>query len=599
MASEAVRLHLEGYTGCGFHDKAVLHAKELAKKSGGKLVVTANTVPRDEFRQWVGQESARLGAPHKTSPLVTRNGEYLGGCDDTLQWLKEFEVSVSTSGETVDRHIPENTGEFDYDVVVIGGGSGGMACSKALAGHIQGAKKVCNLDFVKPSPVGTKWGYGGTCVNVGCIPKKLYHTAALHRQTALDSEAYGQVPQAETKARPVHWEKLREEVQLYIKQLNFTSLSELRQAGGEDGGVAYKNALAKFVDPHTIECTNKKGQVEKVTARRFVLAMGGRPKYPDIPGAKEFGITSDDIFSLEKSPGETLVVGASYIALECAGFLTGIGCDTTVLMRSIPLRGFDQEMAEKICDYMQEEGTTFIRGQTPTGVTKLESGRLSVALSGGDAFECDTVLFAMGRTPDTGINLDAAGVKLADSGKVAVDKYDRTSQPHIYSIGDINEGNLELTPVAIQQGRLLASRLFDRGSQLMDLRNVATTVFTPLEYGCCGYSEEDATSRFGAENLEVYHQSFRPLEWNLPNRGDNKCFIKLICNKADSERVVGFHVLAPNAGEITQGIAVAMMCGATKASFDSTVGIHPTVAETYTTMTITKSSGKAAAAGGC
>lgn len=321
-----------------------------------------------------------------------------------------------------------------------------MACSKALAQHIDGAKRVCNLDFVKPSPPGTKWGYGGTCVNVGCIPKKLFHTAALLRQAAADSGAYGQVPKEEALARRVDWETLRGEVQLYIKSLNFASLADMRQSGGPERGVQYKNALGRFVDPHTIECTNKRGETDTITARRVVLAMGGRPKYPAIPGAREYGITSDDIFALENHPGETLVVGASYIALECAGFLSGIGAAATVLMRSIPLRGFDQECAEKICTYMEEEGTQFIRGQTPTNVEKLDSGRLRVGLSSGDVFECDTVLFAMGRVPDASINLEAAGVQLAKSGKVVADKYDRTTAPHIYSIGDINEGGWSSRP---------------------------------------------------------------------------------------------------------------------------------------------------------
>jgi len=185
------------------------------------------------------------------------------------------------------------------------------------------------------------------------------------------------------------------------------------------------------------------------------------------------------------------------------------------------------------------------------------------------------------------------------SGKVVVDKYERTSVPHIYAIGDIIEDGLELTPVAIQSARLLARRLYRGGTELMDQLNVSTTVFTPLEYGVVGYSEEDALKKFGEKNIEVYHQSFQPLEWTLPKRPNSSCFMKLVCDKADDERVVGFHVLSPNAGEITQGVGLAFQCGVKKAHFDKCVGIHPTIAEVFTTMTITKSSGDSAAAGGC
>eukprot|EP01063_Lacrimia_lanifica_P038950 TRINITY_DN840_c0_g3_i1.p1 TRINITY_DN840_c0_g3~~TRINITY_DN840_c0_g3_i1.p1 ORF type:complete len:502 (+),score=231.24 TRINITY_DN840_c0_g3_i1:70-1575(+) len=488
---------------------------------------------------------------------------------------------------------------YDYDVIVIGGGSGGMAVSKAAAKFLtppgsNSDPKVCCLDFVKPSPPGTTWGFGGTCVNVGCIPKKLFHTAAITRDVILHSPQYG-APESLGKTGDTVWEEVMQNIQMHIKKLNFGSVAEMR-----DVNVKYKNALGELKDAHTVECTNKKGKKETITARRIILAMGGRPAYPDIPGAREFGITSDDIFSLKKSPGKTVVVGASYIALECAGFLTGLGYDATVLMRSIPLRGFDQQIAEKIVDFMAAEGTKFIKGVTPTAVEKLDSGKLKVALSNGDSVECDTVLFAMGRVPDAKINLEAAGVKTHErSGKIITDENERTSTPNIYAIGDIIHGGLELTPVAIQTGRHLADRLYNNGTTLMKQHLVPTTVFTPLEYGVVGPSEEDAIKEYGEENIEVYHTQFQPLEWTVPEKAATACYLKMITLKKEKDRVVSFHILCPNAGEILQGVAVAVKCGATKQHFDDTIGIHPTIAEMMCDLKVTKSSGASVDQGGC
>jgi len=526
-------------------------------------------------------------------------------------------------------------------IIVIGGGSGGLAAAKEAA--VLG-KKVALLDFVMPTPIGTTWGLGGTCVNVGCIPKKLMHTAALLGEALKDSRAYGwNTPEGITH----DWDKMVQEIQDHIGSLNWGYRTALREKS-----VNYLNAYGVFVDPHTIECTDRAKKKTRLTARRFLIATGGRPKYPGIPGDKEFGITSDDVFSLPKAPGKTLVVGASYVALECAGFLHGLGYDTTVMVRSILLRGFDQQLAEMIGSYMSSHGIKFVRPAVPKRVEKLENEKLKVTydLNGGEiSEEFDTVLWAIGRDPETHkINVAAAGVQIdSRTGKIHT-TYERTNVPHIYAIGDIivddpSKRSLELTPVAIQAGILLARRLYAGSTTPMDYINVPTTVFTPLEYGAVGYSEEEAIEEFDkvkgaagpagktvdggaggkaaasgacdvksggdcaaaevtpekSSRLEVYHSFFKPLEWTVSHREDNACYAKIICDKEDRERVVGFHVLGPNAGEITQGFALGLKLGATKADFDRTVGIHPTTAEEFTTLTVSKSSGQAAEKTGC
>ncbi|XP_068714521.1 thioredoxin reductase 1, cytoplasmic-like isoform X3 [Montipora foliosa] len=516
-------------------------------------------------------------------------GNHIGGADATMKLHQE--------GKLMNLIVPP-TEEYTYDLIVVGGGSGGLACSKEAA---KLGKKVAVLDFVKPSPVGTTWGLGGTCVNVGCIPKKLMHQAALLRHEMEDARMFGW----DFDKKVEHsWATMRENVQNHIGSLNWAYRVELR-----DKKVLYKNATGTLVDPHTIKAVDKRGKVSEMTAQHIVLATGLRPRYPDIPGAKEYGITSDDLFSLEHSPGKTVLVGASYVALECAGFLAGVGLDVTVLVRSILLRGFDQQMAEKIGNDMQNHGVKIKRPAVPTKVELIEEGtprKLRVfykLLETGEesSIECNTVMFAIGRDPCTqGIGLEEVGVSLnPKNGKVIAGDNEQSSVPSIYAIGDILDGKLELTPVAIHAGKLLARRLYDGSSELCDYVNVATTVFTPLEYGSIGLSEEDAVEKYGDENIEVYHSSYIPLEYTLPKRDATECYAKLICNKLENERVVGFHVTGPNAGEVTQGYAVAIKLGATKSDFDRTVGIHPTVSEVFTTLATTKRSGADVSAGGC
>ncbi|XP_020008014.1 thioredoxin reductase 1, cytoplasmic isoform X5 [Castor canadensis] len=491
--------------------------------------------------------------------------------------------------------LPES---YDFDLIIIGGGSGGLAAAKEAAKY---GKKVMVLDFVTPTPLGTRWGLGGTCVNVGCIPKKLMHQAALLGQALQDSRNYGWKVEDTVKH---DWEQMTEAVQNHIGSLNWGYRVALREKK-----VVYENAYGQFIGPHRIKATNNKGKEKIYSAERFLIATGERPRYLGIPGDKEYCISSDDLFSLPYCPGKTLVVGASYVALECAGFLAGIGLDVTVMVRSILLRGFDQDMANRIGEHMEEHGIKFIKQFVPIKVEQIEAGtpgRLRVIAQSTSSEETiegeyNTVLLAVGRDACTrNIGLDTVGVKINEkTGKIPVTDEEQTSVPYIYAIGDILEGKLELTPVAIQAGRLLAQRLYAGSTVKCDYENVPTTVFTPLEYGCCGLSEEKAMEKFGEENIEVYHSFFWPLEWTVPSRDNNKCYAKIICNLKDSERVVGFHVLGPNAGEVTQGFAAALKCGLTKEQLDSTIGIHPVCAEIFTTLSVTKRSGGDILQSGC
>ena len=477
-----------------------------------------------------------------------------------------------------------DTTKYTYDIFVIGGGSGGLSAAKEAA---QLGKKVGLADFVKPSPQGSKWGLGGTCVNVGCIPKKMMHFAATLYNNMKYYPLVGYPQQIEHK---FNWETLVENVQMHIYSLNYGYRTQLRSKK-----VTYYNKLAKIVSPHTIELTDSKGKTETVTTDKIVIAVGGRPNYPNLPGAKEHCITSDDIFSLKKAPGKTLIIGASYIALETAGFLREIGYDVTVMVRSVLLRGFDSDMAKRIGENLERLGVVFKYKCTPVSFTKQGETIIceyeNTETKKKEKGTYDTVLLAVGRVPDTTKLLgEKVKLKLAQSGKIAVDASEKSSIDNIYSIGDCAEGRPELTPPAIMAGKLLARRLFAKQSTLMDYVNIPTTVFTPIEYGSCGLSEEAAKKQYG-NNVVVYHKEFKPLEWEFDKNIEEACYMKIIVNKADKNKVIGFHIFSPNAGEVTQGIGVAMKIGVTKDQLDSAVGIHPTIAEEMTTMDTTKEMG--------
>jgi len=459
-------------------------------------------------------------------------GDFLGGHDDTLSWIRSnFMAGASVSKPPRVTHdndpfTPQDGQGFDYDLVVIGGGSGGLAASQEAI-KVNPSLRVAVLDFVKPSWAGTSWGLGGTCVNVGCIPKKLMHNAALLGESLTDAASFGwSVP---PRAQLTHdWGKLVQGVQDHIASINFGYRVALREAG-----IKYENALGAFKDPHTLTLTDKKGGVKEVKARRIIVAVGGRPTKLDIPGG-EMALSSDDLFSLSRPPGKTLVVGASYVALECAGFLAGLGYDTTVMVRSVLLRGFDTQCAEKIGEYMEGHGVKFQRPRVPTRIEKTEEGRFRVfstaaGVEGGEETSdiYDTVFTAVGRYADTAkLNLAAAGVTVGRDGKLPTIS-EQTNVPHVYAIGDVVSGAPELTPVAIAAGRYLAKRLFAGSTEGMDYDRIATTVFTPLEYGTVGLSEDAALTKFGAESIEIYHSAYTPLEHTLvEERSPNKCYAK-------------------------------------------------------------------------
>lgn len=577
-------------TTCGFCRKI----KELFKS----INVEFFELPLDkEEKGQEMQDTLHEMTGQKTVPNVFIGGQHIGGCDNTLQLHSDGKLLQMIQGETYQPPA------YDYDLIVIGGGSGGLAAAKEAGG--MGLRVAC-LDFVQPSPQGTKWGLGGTCVNVGCIPKKLMHQAALIGHTLEDAKHYGWNVERENVQHD--WQAMKNSIQDHIGSLNWGYKVALRSKK-----VTYINAFAQFIDPNHIKCIDGKGNEKQLSSKYFIVATGGRPRYPaDIEGCKEYCISSDDLFSLPRCPGKTLVVGASYVALECAGFLAALGYEVKVMVRSILLRGFDQQMAEMIGKYMSEHNITFIRPCVPKKVEKIMDeveGQppvfkvTAVRQDTGEELseEFNTVLMAVGRDPCTGqLGLEKVGVNInPKSGYIICGDDESTSCPSIFAVGDIVEGKPELTPVAIQAGKLLVRRLFAGSTLKCDYTNIPTTVFTPIEYGAIGLSEEDAIAKYTQDDLEIYHTGFTPLEWTVPHRETNACYAKIICVKSLNEKVVGLHVLGPNAGEITQGWTIGIKLGATKQDFDNSIGIHPTCAEVLTTLNITKNSGSDYLATGC
>lgn len=446
-----------------------------------------------------------------------------------------------------------------YDYIAIGGGSGGIASANRAGMH--GAK----VALIEGNAIG------GTCVNVGCVPKKvMWHGAQIMDDMKLYAEDYG----ISIKDRQLNFEKLVKNREGYISRLH-----TIYQKNLNNNKVELINGYAKFVDAHTIEVNG-----EQLTADHFLIATGGRPEWPKIPGA-EYGIDSDGFFELTELPERVAIIGAGYIAVELAGVLHGLGSDTHLFVRKhAPLRNFDSIIVEGLVETMAREGASLHIHSVPKEVIKNEDGTLTIHFEDGSTHITDTLIWAIGRQPNTkDLNLEVTDVELNAGGYIKVDKYQNTTAKNIYAIGDVT-GHIELTPVAIAAGRRLSERLFNnKPNAFLDYTNIPTVIFSHPPIGTIGMSEEEAKETYGEEDIKVYTSIFTSMHSSITaNR--QKTYMKLVC-QGENEKIVGLHGLGKGLDEMVQGFAVAIKMGATKADFDNTVAIHPTGSEEFVTMT--------------
>ncbi|MDI3290516.1 glutathione-disulfide reductase [Polyangium sp. 15x6] len=442
---------------------------------------------------------------------------------------------------------------FDFDLFTLGAGSGGVAGSRRSASY--GARvAICEARRV-----------GGTCVLRGCVPKKLLVHGAHVAEELEDAAGFGWTF-GEAK---LDWAKLIEAKDRELDRLHGIYVRMLR-----DAGVTTIEGFARIVDPHTVDVGGK-----RYTARHLLIATGSRPVRPDIPG-KELGISSDEALDLPYVPRRALVVGGGYIGVEFAGIWRAAGAEVTLALRGDNvLRGFDQDVRESVAEGMQKRGIKILRETLLRSVAK-EADGLSVRLAGGEILETDVVLFATGRAPNTaGLGLEEVGVALDEVRAVKVDSYSRTSVSSIFAVGDVTD-RINLTPVAIAEARAVAETLFRDRPTEMDHENVPSAVFSQPPVGAVGLPEHEARRRYG--KVDVYRARFRPMKHTLSGR-DERTMMKLVVDRA-TQKVVGAHMVGADAPEIIQGVAIAIKCGATKAQFDATVGIHPTAAEEFVTM---------------
>jgi glutathione reductase (NADPH) len=441
---------------------------------------------------------------------------------------------------------------YDFDLFVIGGGSGGVRCARIAAQH--GAKVA----------VAESTYWGGTCVNVGCVPKKLMVMATDYGMAADDARGFGW----DTQRGKHDWGAFIAKKNDEISRLNriYTTLLT-------GSGCTMFDARATFVDAHTLDVGGR-----RVTAERIVIAVGGHPLRPDMPGC-ELGIVSDDAFFLPELPKHVIMIGAGYIAVEFAGIFAGLGAQVELVCRPpLPLRGFDHDMREALAEALKAQGVVLHCGTAPSKVEQDADG-YTVHLQDGTVRRTDLVFWAAGRRPNTRhVGLDAAGVQTTPSGAVVVNDQYESSQPHIYAIGDVSN-HLNLTPVAIAEGHMLADRLFSPVRRHWNFAAVPTAVFSHPPMATVGLTEEDAAARFP---VDIYLSKFTPMRHTMTGR-HAKTVMKLVVEQS-TQKVVGAHMLGDDAPEMMQGIGVAITAGATKADFDQTVGIHPTAAEEWVTM---------------
>ena len=446
---------------------------------------------------------------------------------------------------------------FDFDLLVIGGGSGGVRAARMAA---QRGAKVALIEAQ---------AMGGTCVNVGCIPKKLYSYAAHFAESFEASHGFGWVGPAPV----LDWSALKANRAREITRLNGIYLQLLKGAG-----VQVIEGWATLVDSHTVAVG-----AQRYSAKNILIATGGKPSVPDIAG-REHVITSNEIFDIDPFPKRLLVVGGGYIACEFASIFKGLGASVTQLYRGAQvLRGFDEEIRHFIAAEMLKSGVDLRLNADVASIVKTASG-LQVTLQDGSSLEVDAVLYATGRVPlIEGLGLEALGIAQKPDGAILVNDNYQTSLPHIYAVGDVT-ARVQLTPVALGEAMVVVDHLLGaaagKAPRSMSYDFIPTAVFTHPNIGTVGFSEAEARERFGA--VRVFKSEFKALKHTLSGSSE-RTFMKLLVDEA-SDRVVGLHMVGAEAGEIVQGFAVAMKAGATKAVFDSTIGIHPTAAEEFVTM---------------
>ena len=446
----------------------------------------------------------------------------------------------------------------NYDLIVIGGGSGGMAAAQRAAEH--GAKVV----LAEPGRLG------GTCVNVGCVPKKIMWNAAELGSALHDASDYG----FGLETRGLDWPALKAMRDAYIAHLNGIYAANLAKRG-----VTLVRARASFLDAHMVSAGER-----RLRAEHIFIATGSQPRLPLIPGV-ELGITSDGFFELAERPRRAAVVGSSYIAIELAAIFAGLGTQTSLVMRGdTALKAFDDMLGEVALTMLRDDDVEVVMNARPAGLRRVADGALELrTLDGRTLGPFDCVVWAIGRGAAVGdLALERAGVGLDVQGFICNDKYQVSNVPGIYAIGDVS-GRAQLTPVAIAAGRRLSDRLFGgQSGRHLEYENIPTVIFGRPPLGTVGLSEKAAGQRYGASNLTIYRSSFVPLYHALTS-AKPRSQMKLVTAGAE-QRIVGLHVVGPGADEMLQGFAVAVRMGATKKDFDDTVAIHPTSAEEFVTL---------------